>query len=58
MVTYDFLQDVDLVEEHALLVLVHMALSEYLYGSLGRRFPVDTHSDLTECTCNKRILNH
>ena len=33
--TYDLLKDVDLVEEHALLILVHVALSEDLDGSLG-----------------------
>ena len=34
--TYDFFQNVDLVEKHALLILVHVTLTEHLDGSLCR----------------------
>ena len=46
--TYDFLEDVDLVEKHALLVVVHVALAEYLDGTLSARLSVHTHAHLTE----------
>ena len=48
--TYNFLEDVDLVEEHALLVLVHVALSEDLDGSLGAGLSVHAHTDLSKGT--------
>ena len=51
--TYDFFEDVDFVEEHTLLVLVHIALSEDLDGSLGTGLSVHTHTDLSEGTCTK-----
>ena len=48
--TYNFLEDVDFVEEHAFLIFVHVALSQDLDGSLGTRFSVYTHTDLSEGT--------
>ena len=47
---YNFLEDVDLVEKHSLLILVHVALSEDLDGSLGIGFSVDAHTHLSEGT--------
>ena len=46
--TYDLLEDVDLVEKHALLVLVHVALAEHLNGTLRTRLSVHAHSHLAE----------
>ena len=46
--TYNFFQNVDLVEKHALLVVVHMALAKNLDGALGTRLSVHTHAHLTE----------
>ena len=46
--TYNFLEDVDLVEKHALLVLVHVALAEHLHGALSTVFSVNAHADLAE----------
>ena len=48
--TYDFFQNVDFVEEHSLLFLVHVALSEHLDGTLGLGLSVDAHADLAERT--------
>ena len=47
-VTYDFLKNIDLVEKHALLILVHVRLAEDLDGALGTRLSVHAHADLTE----------
>ena len=47
---YNFLEDVDLVEKHALLVVVHVALAEHLDGALGARLAVHAHTHLTEGT--------
>ena len=55
--TYNFLEDVDLVEEHSLLVLVHVALSEHLHSSLGIGLSVDTHAHLTKGTCTQLEMN-
>ena len=46
--TYDFLEDVDLVEEHALLVIIHVALSEHLHGTLSTRLSMHAHAHLTK----------
>ena len=46
--TYDFLEDVDFIEKHALLVVVHVALTEHLDGTLSARLSVHTHAHLTE----------
>ena len=46
--TYDFLEDINLVKEHALLIVVHMALSENLDGALGTGLSVNAHSHFTE----------
>jgi len=46
--TYNLLEDVDLVEKHALLILVHVALPEHLDGSLRVGLSVDAHADLAE----------
>ena len=48
--TYNFLEDVDLVEKHALLVVVHVALAEHLDGALGARLAVHAHAHFTEGT--------
>ena len=48
--TYDFFEDVDFVEEHTLFVLVHVALSEDLDGSLGAGLSVHAHTDLSKGT--------
>ena len=49
IITYDFLKDVDLIEEHTLLFLVHVALPKHFDGSLCCRFPVYAHANLSEC---------
>ena len=46
--TYDFLEDVDLIEKHALLVVVHVALSEDFNSALSARLSMHTHAHLTE----------
>ena len=46
--TYNFLEDVDFIEKHALLVVVHVALTEHLDGTLSARLSVHTHAHLTE----------
>ena len=33
--TYNFFEDVDLIEEHSLLVVVHVALTQDFDGALG-----------------------
>ena len=48
--TYNFLEDVDLIEKHTLLVVVHVALTKHLDGALSSRFSVHAHTDLTEST--------
>ena len=48
--TYQFPQDVDLIEQHFLLVIVHMALSQYFNSTLGSSLSMDTHSHFSECT--------
>ena len=53
--TYDFFENVDLIEKHALLILVHMGLTENLDGALGTRLSVHTHADLTEGTYEQII---
>lgn len=45
---YDFLKNIDLVEKHALLVLVHMALAENLHCTLGAGLAMHTHSNFTK----------
>ena len=54
--TYDVLENVDLVEEHALLILVHVALAKHLHCTLGARLSVHTHAHLTKrayCTTSQ-----
>ena len=51
--TYNFFKDVDLVEEHTLLVIVHVTLTEYFDGTLGARFSVYAHTDLSKSTYYK-----
>ena len=48
--TYNFLENVDLVEEHALLVVVHVGLTEDLDSTLSSRLSMDAHTNLTERT--------
>lgn len=42
--TYNFSKNVDLVEKHALLVVVHVAFSKNLHSSLSSGFSVDAHT--------------
>ena len=51
--TYDFFKNVDLVEEHALLIFVHVALPEDLDGSLRAGFSVDAHADFAKGTFDR-----
>ena len=46
--TYQSSEDVDFIEEHSLLILVHVTLSEDLYSSLSSSLSVNAHSDLTK----------
>ena len=46
--TYNFLEDIDLVEKHTFLVVVHMALTENLNSTLGTRLSVYAHTHLSE----------
>jgi len=46
--TYDFFEDIDLVKEHALLVVIHMTLPQHLDSSLCACLPMYTHSYFTE----------
>jgi hypothetical protein len=48
--TYDFLENIDLVEKHALLILVHVALSQHLDSTLSAGLSVDAHAHLAEST--------
>jgi hypothetical protein len=50
LITYDLLKNVDLVEEHALLVVVHVALAQHLHCALRSRLPVHAHAHFTEST--------
>ena len=49
--TYDASQNVDFVEEHLLLVLVHVGLAEDLDGTLSVGVPGHAHPDLAESAC-------
>ena len=51
--TYDFFEDVDLIEKHSLLVVVHVALTQDFDGALGTWLSVHTHAHLSECAWNK-----
>jgi len=53
----DLLENVDLVEEHALLILVHIALSQDLDGPLGVRLSVHTKTHLTESASSEDLAN-
>jgi len=53
----NFLEDVDLVEEHALLVFIHIALPEDLDSSLGIGFSVHTHTNLSKGTSTENFSN-
>ena len=55
--TYDFFQNVDLIEKHTLFFLVHVALPKHLDGSLCCRFPVYAHANLTECACKHKMVS-
>ena len=48
--THNFFEDVDLVEEHTLLIVVHMALTEHLDSTLGAGLTMHAHTDLSEST--------
>jgi hypothetical protein len=48
--TYQFSQDVDFVEEHFLLVVVHVALPQNFDGSLSSSISVHAHSHLSKGT--------
>lgn len=48
--TYNFLENIDLIEEHTLLVVVHVTLAENLDGTLSSRFSVNAHANLTKGT--------
>ena len=54
--TYNVLEDVDLVEEHTLLVLVHVALAEHLDGTLSARVSLHAHAHLAESACKNQKL--
>lgn len=49
--TYNFPQDVDLVEQHAFLIIIHVALPEHFHSSLRTRLSVHTHAHLSKRTC-------
>lgn len=51
MKTYNIFEDVDLVEEHALLIVVHVTLTEHLNCALGTSLPVHAHSHFSKGTC-------
>ena len=55
--TYNFLEDVDLVEEHSLLVLVHVRLAQHLNSSLSTAVSVDAEADLTEGTLTEHLTD-
>ena len=46
--TYNVLENVDLIEEHSLLIVIHVALAEHLNGTLSTRLSVHAHAHLTE----------
>ena len=46
--TYDAFEHVDLVEEHALLIVVHVALAKHFDGALRARVSVHAHSHFTK----------
>merc|ERR1712166_622814 len=48
-------ENVDLIEEHAAFIFVHVALLQDLNGSLGGCVTVDTHSDFTECSLSEDL---
>ena len=51
--TYNFLENVDLVEEHALLVVVHVTLAQHLDRALGARLSMHAHAHLSKGTCSQ-----
>ena len=53
----ELLENVDLVEEHAAFVFVHVALFEDLDGSLGSSVSVDTHSDFAESSLSEDLAD-
>ena len=46
--TYDFLENVDFVEEHAFFILVHVTLAEDFDGTMSSSLTVHAHADFTE----------
>ena len=53
--TYDPSQNVNFVEKHLFLVLVHVGLAEDLDGALGVGVPGYAHPDLTESACRTNL---
>jgi len=53
----DSFENVNFVEEHTLLVVVHVALSQNFYGALSSRLSVNAHTHLTERACAKNLTN-
>jgi hypothetical protein len=49
------LKNVDLVEEHALLVFVHVGFTQDLDGTLGTSGSVDAHANFTEGTVSEDL---
>jgi len=53
----NFLKNVDLVEKHALLVVVHMALAKNLDCALGTRLSVHAHAHLSKRACTENLAD-
>ena len=52
-----FLENVDLVEEHATFVFVHVRLAEHFDGTLSCGLTVHAHSYLAKCTVAQHFTN-
>ena len=50
MKTYNLSKDVDLVEEHTLLVFVHVALAEHLHSAVSAGLSVHAHAHFAKRT--------
>ena len=46
--TYNLFENIDFVEQHALLVVVHVTLAEHLDSTLGARLSMHAHTHLSK----------
>jgi hypothetical protein len=52
-----FLKNVNLVEEHAAFILIHVRFTEHLHGTLCCSLAMHAHSNLAECTVSEDLTD-